>query len=248
MDYGLSPHPALVLVLEGATEMTVIPRVMDMLNTPREAGFIELVNGGGVGRDFGFLAAYIAAPKLGESISDAIALTRPATRFLVVLDPEGPFATPEMREGKRQDWVEQINQTILATYGTPIARSELDQMVLVDTWGAAFEFAHFTDEEIAGAILATYRGATITAAEELTKRVGNIRRKGNLETLWREWAYPRPSKVAIINTLWPVLERKIRDAFAHENLEAIPVARIVLRVEALASEFVRHGLIIRRGE
>lgn len=44
MEFGLSPHPAVVLVLEGATEMKLMPRVMDMLDIPRRESFIKLVD------------------------------------------------------------------------------------------------------------------------------------------------------------------------------------------------------------
>ena len=35
MDFGVSPQPSLVLVLEGETERRLVPRVMDLLGIPR---------------------------------------------------------------------------------------------------------------------------------------------------------------------------------------------------------------------
>lgn len=249
-DFGLSPHPALVFVLEGATEMTVIPRVMDVLGIPHNAGFIEFVNGASATQDFGLLAAYAATPRLGEPLGDAVQLDRPATRFLVVLDPEESFDPLEKRQRKRRAWIERIYDAIPAPHRTPVLRSELENLVFVDTWGTeAFEFAHFTDDEIAVAILAAYEGTTVTDLVDLTARVGNIRwDRGNLEFLWRGWAPPNPSKVAVAEALWPTLEHKLRAAMANEALDIIPVARVVQHASILASEFVRHGLIMRRAE
>lgn len=249
-DCGLSPHPALVLVLEGATAMTIIPCVMDILGIPHGADFIELINGASATQEFGLLAAYAATPRLGKPLGDTVQLDRPATRFLVVLDPEESFETPEKRERKRRAWLERIVNAVPVAHRTPVLRAELEYLVAVDTWGREpFEFAHFCDEEIAGAIVAIDRGATVPDLADLTVRVGNVRRgKGNLKTLWEAWASPHPSKVAVAEALWPVLERKLRTAVADETLAEIPVARVVLRTATLADEFMRHSLIIQRGE
>lgn len=46
MDFGISPQPSLVLVLEGDTEELIVPRVMKQLGIPSQTGFIELFKGG----------------------------------------------------------------------------------------------------------------------------------------------------------------------------------------------------------
>jgi len=59
MAFDLSPYPAVVLALEGPTEMAIAPLVMDLLGIPRRDSFIRLVDSGSEDRDHGFLAQYV---------------------------------------------------------------------------------------------------------------------------------------------------------------------------------------------
>jgi hypothetical protein len=91
--FGLSPHPSLALVLEGATEMYIVPRVMDALRIPRRRDFIVLVSSDGESRDLGPLATYASVPGLGEPVgSDGIVLSRPVTKFMVAFDADRTFS------------------------------------------------------------------------------------------------------------------------------------------------------------
>ena len=154
MDFGLSPHPALVFMVEGETERTLVPRVLDLLGVPRWPSRIQLVDMGGIDTKLDLLAAYAATPQLGESLESSILLTRPLTRFLVAVDPEKAYATGQQREQVRTRLVDKMLTHLSAQDRTPMIRQQLEELVSVETWGTkSFEFAHFSNDEIARAIL-----------------------------------------------------------------------------------------------
>lgn len=247
-EFGLSPQPSLVLVLEGDTEWLLVPRAMDLLGIPRQRAFIELFKGRGVGTDFGLLASYVSVPHLGESISNGFVLTRPPTHFLVAVDAEDKFVTKDSCEKQRRKWVEQIYKAIPRDDRTPNLRNDLLSLVSVETWdGQSFEFAHFTDTEIATRILDVYEGPSPPSLRDLQSWVGSVRAKsGNLERLWESWSAPRPRKTKLAEKLWPILERKIEDARSRIDTSSIPVVRVLHRAYKLASELPRHSVMIRK--
>ena len=87
-DLRLSPFPALVLGLEGATEWELVPRVLELLGIRNDRDFIQLVDFGGTTKDLSLLARYAAEPVLGRDYGTWVALDRPLTRFLVLTDAE----------------------------------------------------------------------------------------------------------------------------------------------------------------
>lgn len=247
-EFGLSPQPSLVLVLEGDTEWFLVPRTMDLMGFPRQRTFIELFKGRGVDTDFGLLASYISVPYLGEPISKGFVLTRPPTHFLVAVDAEGKFLTKDSSEKQRRKWVEQIYKAIPKDNRTPNLRNDVLSLVSVETWdGQSFEFAHFTDEEITSGILDAYEGPSPPFFTDLRIWVGSVRAKsGNLERLWETWAPPRPRKTKLAEKLWPILERKIEDAISRNDTSSIPVVRVLHQAYQLASELPRYSVMIRK--
>lgn len=148
-DFGLSPHPRLVLVVEGATEHLVVPRVMRLLGIRVEPDFISIEDAGGVGRDISPLLGYLA-PRLSGAGDERryVRYERPPSRFLVVFDAEGTFATSEQRKVRRRAWIDRLMGSLPQERRTKVVREQISRLVYVDTWnrrGASFEFAHFTD-------------------------------------------------------------------------------------------------------
>lgn len=248
MDFGLSPHPTLVLVLEGQTEWELMPRVFEHLGIPRHERFIQIVDARGTERDLGLLAAYAILPRLGDADDDTITLTRPPTRFLAVIDPEGRFATDKDRRAQRDKWVRQLFDRISREHRTPALREDLASLVEVETWGhGSFEFAHFADEELAAALLQEHAGPEPPTLPALAARLAAIRRtSGNIEQIWKRWLHPRPTKPGLAARLWPVLAARIEAAATRDELDRIPIARIALRAYDLAQELPRAGVMLHR--
>lgn len=249
MELGLSPHPSLVLVLEGESEMLLAPRAGDMLEIPRRQDFIKLVNAHGADQPLTLLASYAISPGLGQQLDAGTKLTRPPTRFLVVVDAEGKYKTSADRAALRERWVRHIARAARENHGVDLAEDDLRQLIEVQTWnrrGQSLELAHFTDLEIARGILATYQGSNLPAPSKLPAIIAGVRRSsGTLSTMWRHWK-PEPSKTRLAGYLWPTLERKIARAVKRGTVDHIPLARVLLHAATTASQVRRHSVMIRR--
>lgn len=156
-DFGLSPHPRLVLVVEGDTELCLAPRVLPLLLSNVDEDVISIQNAAGIGGDIGLLMSYFAPRIVADTRlrEPFVGLARPLTRALVVLDAEGAVSTQAGREARRVVWVERILRTFAKDDRAGL-RTQIDPLVTVTTWnrrGDSFEFAHFTDRQIARAIV-----------------------------------------------------------------------------------------------
>lgn len=246
-DFGLSPHPRVVLVVEGASEQLLFPRVMDTFGIRTEEDFIAIQDAGGVGRDLAPLIAYLA-PRLGEQQDRYVELLRPPTRILVVLDAEGPVATAEQREKRRQRWVDRLMQTLPRELQQDAARAkvirqQLEFLVEISTWkrsGESFEFAHFTDRQIARAINRLDSRQRKPTFEKLVELVAGTRAwRANLDELLHG-----VSKLDLADELWPLLERRLVRSRESPNLRRIPIVRVLDRALELAHQFGRGRVVL----
>ena len=251
MDYGLSPHPSLVMLLEGPTEMKIIPRVMKLLGISMQRSFIELHL---ANLDVSQLVAHIAPPSLGEALEEYINLARPPTHFLVVHDTENQFKNPTGVETIRQAWIIKIATAMQENYGFKILPDELQWLVEIETWGEEnIEFAHFENGEIARAIDNTCRRLGITPDRMLTEEEVEQRRRSthsqNIENLWKYGPFDREAKkklkkLEVWEELWQILEQKIKAAIEHGNIETIPIARVLIRAYNIAIKVHRHSVVV----
>lgn len=244
-DFGLSPHPHLVVAVEGETELTLFPRVMRQLEAPTDDDFIAVEDAGGVDRDLSPLVAYAIAPRLrdDEPGRGYVRLERPPTRLFVVFDAEGKFATPADRRARRDQWVKRVMQALPRELRTPVVAEQIKPLVNVATWtrtGTSFEFAHFTDREIATAAAELDRQPKQPTLEQRLQIVAKLRgQRGNLDKMLESI-----SKVALADRLWPVLETKIEMALERGTERRIPIVRMVHQAYGLALEFPRRNLVI----
>ena len=247
-DFGLSPHPHLVVAVEGGTELTLFPRVMRQLEAPTDDDFIAVEDAGGVNRDLSPLVAFAIAPRFrqDEPGRGYVRLERPPTRLFVVFDAEGKFATPASRRERRDKWVARVMLSLPRELQTAVVAEQIKPLVNVATWtrtGTSFEFAHFTDREIAAAAAALDIRPRQLTVEQRIELVAQLRRqRGNLDKMLGPI-----SKVALADQLWPVLEAKIETALARGTERRIPIVRIVHQAYALALEFPRRNLVIALG-
>jgi hypothetical protein len=112
-DRGLSPHPALLLVLEGDTEMLLMPRVLaEIYGKPVPSTLIELVDMKTIDRDLDLLIRHEVSPRLGEDHGEIILLARPPTRVLVAVDPEKRFSTKPKQRAEREKLVRRLHESL----------------------------------------------------------------------------------------------------------------------------------------
>ena len=247
-EFGLSPHPRLVLVVEGKTELLIVPRVMEMLGISTDEEFISVQDAEGVDTDLKPLFAALAPRVIAEpEYNNDLRAIRPVTRFLVVFDPEGQVSTPGDRDKRRKIWVDRIQRAIPDAGSDPVIREQLDPLVELTTWNKrdeSFEFAHFTDRQIATALLRIPGYPTPPTLDDMTRRVANFRtQRKNLGKLLPESA----SKARLASELLPIFEQKLRRAQARKTQNKIPVTTVLERAVSLGLQFPRGTVLIRRG-
>jgi hypothetical protein len=231
LDFQLSDRPALVLALEGATELAVVPRILERIGVDDRSGLIDLVDLHGVDGDVRLLARAVAVPRLDPEGHLGARILAPLTALVIAVDPEGRYQTPEKCSQIRERLVAEVLGALPRTLRTPAIEADLRHLLHIFTWGeASFEFAHFTNQELARAI----RRCAPSEAPPLAKireSVDSCRaRKGNLKQTWQSWA-PKLSKTALAEELWPVLEQKLSSPASATRL---PVVRVLNEVVQIA--------------
>jgi len=249
---GLSPHPGVILVVEGETEEVLVPLVRDHIRIPNQAEVIQSVVLRGIRGGLTKLAAFASAPLLGEKMpphhqGDAWATVKPPTRLMVVIDPDPPYDSPEHIEGQRRLIVEEIIAVVRAQ-GVEPNRGDVDSLVSVKTWSAScFEFAHFTDDELAEALLKMHRqcGGLDKAGLAAALREQRDHRR-DIAHVWKNWRPMQPSKTALARELWPVLQSKLDAADGDPTADVPPIAEAL--IDAFREAVRRpHGLFVLRG-
>ena len=248
MEFELSPHPTVVLVVEGGTEWLLVPRCMALLGIDAESLHIRLVNEGGVDHDLGPLVSFAATPLLGEQVADGVAFARPPAQFVVLTDPESKMQTIGQREGWKAEWVSRMFDASPPEYRTESYRQGLGQLVHVEAWpeDRAFEYAHFTDDELATAIARLAGPANpLERADLVTSVTARRRLHENIQRVWKDWAGARLSKVDLANALWPVLAQRIQDAMPAGDFAEVPIAAALVRVAELAVRTPRRNVLLQ---
>lgn len=238
----LSPFPSLVIGVEGATEYKLVPRVMDLLGIRWDRNWIEIVDFGGTTRDLTLLARHAAEPVLGRDLGSGVALDRPLTRFLVMTDAEHKYKTAAKRRDQRRLLLDSLTTNVPNDLRSDYyINTRRDRIVEIQTWGKLpFEFAHFTDRELADAILSIAKVPHPQGRDRLINGLHMQRTRNaepNVEKVF--WRNSDLSKANLADALWPVLEERIKAAIQHGH-RVPPVMRACLRAYEMAS--VSHGL------
>ena len=167
----------------------------------------------------------------------------------MAFDPEGSFATDQKRQEKRARWAARMQETLREPYRrSPVVLRQLTDLIEVETWGAPFEFAHFTNGEIAAAANRVAKRSNAAAPRILVRSIAPIRAHGaDVGQVWKRAVYRGVSKPAVAEELWPVLERKLRQAIATGDITTVPLGRVLVRVAELAS-LPRHGWALQTRE
>lgn len=248
---GISPFPSLVLALEGKTEMTLMPKVFDLLGIDHGTNRMLLVDLHGADADPSLLATH-AMPQTGKQLGGDtgpyLMVDRPVARVLVAADPEGRYATEQDRADLRSRLIGLITEAVPEDFRADLLDPSAE-LVEIRTWaGLPFEFVHFSDRELASALRSAARLPCPWPYAELVRRIGLQRRcdpTPDLEDAWKGWRRSGLTKPKVAEALWPALERKIRRAEAKGRIPDVPILALALRANELAS-MRRHGIGLRR--
>ena len=242
MDAGLSPHYGVVLALEGDTEEAHAPGVLELLGPANATELVRIMALGGVDKDPVPVGALAATPVVTRQSDDKRFwwVMRPPTRFMVAADPEGQFYAPDKIGGTRTKILDKIRANLKAK-GVVAANKELEELVDLRTWDeSCYEFAHFTDDELADAIEKVHQTRNGWSRQELLGALAYWRaQKKDIKEVWKRgkwddqlrrpvdpWEYD-VSKTKLAEELWPVLKAKIEAAKTDENAPVPPIAQVI---------------------
>jgi hypothetical protein len=230
LDLGVSPHPRLIVAVEGETEELIMPRVLEQIGIPLGDGRVELVNLRGIDHDLEVLARYAGAPRLGAAFPDGVMLRRPLAHIAIAVDREKRYRTATDRADIKRKLVRNLEHGVPAHYRTRRFRADLNHLVSIQTWGPKpFEFAHFSDRELAEAVIEI----THTSRPPVTvrKALANARRDSNPDvTRALKRLVPRISKPALAEALWPSLKARI-EASLEGSAKAPPILKAALKIQ-----------------
>jgi len=245
---GISPHPGVVLVVEGETEEVLVPLVRDHVLIPNRPELVQSVVMRGTGSDLTKLAAFASAPLIDRHQADAWLVAKPPTHLMVVVDPDPPYDTPQKVEAARQKIVEEI-ATVVRAQGVEPMRDDIDSLVSIRTWTArCFEFAHFTDEELADTLLEVHGDCGGLDRRRLIMALAKHRQAGqDVKTLWTRWR-PRVQKPDLARRLWPTLRDKLDRASNDEHQPVPEVAQALLDAYHEAARRPVGHFVIRGSE
>lgn len=263
---GLSPYPALVLTVEGQTEQRLVPRVFELLGRPLDdESWVRLECFGGVDKKkhLELVALYVGRPLLGDDYGIFTMVDRPVTRLMVAVDPEKEWATEEDREHRREVLLRKVLEAVEKRLRPDLASAGA-RLVTVRAWGALpFEFAHFSDQELAVGLIAMAGAGPACGKATLVERLEAERKRhkpggrgskvggsiANIDGVFRRCWPGQDSetiKVKFAEAMWPVLEAKIRASLADPGTFEPPVLRLVKEAIELASMPKRVNIALRR--
>ena len=165
------------------------------------------------------------------------------TALLVAVDPEGSYSAEEGQQEKREGMIDTLFSALPPSQRSPQVRELLSQMLIVRTWPSEFEFAHWTDDELATGLQQVSSRFAKMASEQLRDRLADCRCDGRpIETvLGKRRRFP--SKVALAEALWPVLEERIA---AESWRSAIPVVQHLRDALAVAAKMLTISAVARQ--
>lgn len=222
---GISPHPRVVLAVEGETEEAHIPLTWKALDYPDAPELMRPLKLGGVDRDLEKVAALAAAPLISGKAPGRAGwlLIKPPTCLYIAVDPEGQYFAPGKVPQTHTAILNEIKAVLKAQGVTEANPDDLGKLVKIHTWSqSCYEFAHFTDDELADAIMAVHMTINGWTRDQLVATLSDWRRRGkDIKRVWESgrWDGQQPaptgrwdyevSKTELANALWPVLEAKI---------------------------------------
>lgn len=199
-DVDISPHPRVVLALEGETEVYHAPLVWRTLGYSSAPELIRILELGGVGQNLQKVAALNVAPLIGKQVpapgATAWTVIRPSAYLLLAVDPDKPFNTPESIDKERTKLLDEI-EDVPKSHGVERPNpDELDHLIDVRVWDApCYEFAHFTDEELADGIITVHPTIGGWTRDELVTALGYWRTKDtDIKRVWTSGRWDETSR------------------------------------------------------
>ncbi|MGH7929377.1 MAG: hypothetical protein ACREQV_16430 [Candidatus Binatia bacterium] len=235
--FGLSPHPRVLILVEGETELVHFPLLLEQfgLSQPEQVR-VQRCKGSGVNPQL--LARYAISPRIGGELGDSWRLTATPTALVIAMDPENMWATPEKRDTQRKKIKKAIQEEV-ELQGGRIGDTELDFLVNIYVWreDLEYELANFTDDELLAAFTRLASGpqakdkGSDSWQEETRQKLRTLRDEhANINTVVGPLRIKKPELAEI---LWPALLAKCERELETDVIET-PILKVILEVQRLA--------------
>ncbi|MFV0127799.1 hypothetical protein ACLGI4_08805 [Streptomyces sp. HMX112] len=239
-DLGLSPHPKVILLVEGETELYHVPRLLAEfgLTQPQQVR-VQRTKGSKINAHL--IARYGVTPRVGRRLQDRWMLDASLTALMIAMDAENDFETQAKRDKVRRQLQDAIREEV-KYQDADINQTELDALVHVRVWGDdKYELANFSDDELVPAIqkIAGKQGDPRTASpsweQELRRELHEARVKHYDIKVPLGRLRVTEDKVELARLLWPVLLAKCEAEYVSDRVET-PVLKLALEVHRLVGE------------
>jgi hypothetical protein len=237
-EFGLSPHPKVILLVEGETELFHIPKLLAELGFDRPQDIrVQRTEDSKVNPHL--IARYGVTPRVGRKVrEDTWLLDASPTALMIAMDAENNFATEEARLKMRRKLQAAIREEV-RYQDADINDASFDELVHIFVWGDdTYELANFTDEELLPALtqIAQAQGnprpSEPTWEQDLAAALRDARaRHVDIKFVFSKMRMSE-SKTELARLLWPALLRKSEDEYA-DNQPTTPVVRLVLEVRRI---------------
>ena len=144
--FGLSPHPRVLVLVEGDTEEIHFNELLKQvgLNSPDR---VRIQNAQGSKANPDLLSRFVIAPRPSHIFSGYQGML-PPTVLVIAMDPENGWETLEGREAKKLAVRNAVRKEV-SRQGANLTDRELDLLITVFVWpGETYEFANFSDKEL----------------------------------------------------------------------------------------------------
>ncbi len=244
-SFGLSPHPRVLLLIEGETELIHARRLLLELGLDRpEQVRVQPTRGARTNPQL--LARYAITPRLGEKLGEGWRLTATPTALVIAVDPENRWATPAKREVERNRIRDAIREEV-ELQGGRISDSELDFLVNVHVYDEYYELADFTDDELLLVLASLASGSSAVGAgsdtwqRDMRRSLQEIRQTPvNFQKVLGPL---RITKKELAEALWPVLLRKLERELEQDAIET-PVLKVMLKARELVARLSSGSFMI----
>ncbi|MEU6247891.1 hypothetical protein [Glycomyces sp. NPDC047010] len=249
-EFGLSPHPKVILLVEGETELFHLPKLLAELGYDRPQDIrVQRTEGSMVNPHL--IARYGVTPRVGRKVKDDTwLLDASPTALMIAMDAENNFATEEKRLKMRRKLQAAIREEV-RYQDADINDASLDELVHIFVWGDdTYELANFTDDELMPALtqIAKAQGnprqAEPSWEHDLAAALLDARsRHVDIKFVFSAMRMTE-SKTELARLLWPALLRKSEREYADDE-PTTPVVRLVLEVRRVIAR--QTGIFGLRG-
>jgi hypothetical protein len=243
-EAGLSPHPRAVLLVEGESEAIAARLLLtELVSEARD--WVRVHTLGGAKADPKMLARFAAAPAIATSAAapdDTWSLARPPTALVVHVDPEGRWDSPGKVAREQERIIDALDAEV-RSQGAAASRQELATLIRIDVAPpGGFEYANFTDDELAAASASLSEVAATLGPSELAARFATGRRgSGGINRVLGQLRIRKPRLSA---ALAPLLIVRLPDEVA--NGATTPIIRAVLLGIDVATSMPRGHVVLTR--